>query len=523
MKYNKSIKYIISMKRYIFKSYMIWLLAVAMFMPFVSCGGDDDKDDPTQTPINNGEPEREKVYKTYTFNHFKQYGRYLVGYPDATPSCWYIWSEKGASFMAYLVQGGKIYYAGWANSNETSLTDEERESKALTFDVEIPTNINKDMPYDMIALTYGVDATLSDGKIVCNADLKRSGNLKLWDYTETHTTKTARKSYSLTTIEILHVYNHTDETISVRHKGFDAMEKWYYTKANVNLTADMRADVQGSSVGEEIMSGTYQVDPGERISIWSYYVPTGKRMTDASLMLEINGRDVKTAPISSSLDIEFSKYYVMDVSWNGKNLDWRGITTENQPDDSDIPAEAVDLGLPSETKWASYNVGATKPEEIGGYYAWGETKTKDTYSWSNYIHCDGSEGTCHNIGNDIGGTDYDVAYIKWGGNWRMPSLVQWQEVISGCSRETISINGVNGVKLTSKTNGNSIFIPATGAKWDTDIAYTENTYCWLSTLSTKGASFANYLTYQGIGLGYGINFNRYIGLPVRPVMKSDKN
>jgi hypothetical protein len=511
------------MKTNKFKFYLTWLLVAIVLMPLVSCGGDEDKDEPEPTPIDNGKPEREKLFKTYTFNHFKLYGSYLVGYPDGAPSCWQIWGEKGSSFMAYLVQNGKIYYVGWVDSNEKSLTAEERESKALTFDVEIPTNINKDASYEMIALTYGVDATLSDGKIVCNADLNRGGNLKIWDHSGVQVGDEIGKSYSLTTIEILHVYNYTDETITVRHKGFEVKDKWYYSKATVSLTPDMKASIQGTSVGEEAISDAYQVASGERISVWSYYIPTGKKMIDASLILEIDGKEVKTPPTSSQLDIEYSKYYVMDVSWNGKDLKWRGITTENKPEDKDVPAEAIDLGLPSGTKWASYNVGASKPEEIGGYYAWGETKAKDSYSWSNYTHCDGSEGNCHNIGNDIGGSDNDVAHVKWGGNWRMPSLVQWQEVISACTRETVAMNGVNGVKLTSKTNGNSIFLPSTGVKCDSEITYADNVYCWLSTQSNKGMAFANYLTYQGMGLGYGNNIERFTGIPVRPVMIEDKN
>lgn len=86
------------------------------------------------------------------------------------------------------------------------------------------------------------------------------------------------------------------------------------------------------------------------------------------------------------------------------------------------PCEAVDLGLPSGTKWASCNVGATKPEEPGGYYAWGETEEKDYYAPSTYIHCDGAYNPLfYDLGSDISGTEYDVAHVKWGGKWCMPT------------------------------------------------------------------------------------------------------
>lgn len=127
--------------------------------------------------------------------------------------------------------------------------------------------------------------------------------------------------------------------------------------------------------------------------------------------------------------------------------------------------EAIDLGLPSGTKWASCNVGATKPEEYGGYYAWGETEEKDYYDWSTYIHCDGSFSTCHDIGSDISGTKYDVAHVKWGGNWCMPTKDDIKELLDNCTYEWTTLNSVNGKKFTSKINGNSIFLPAAGYRW----------------------------------------------------------
>ena len=103
---------------------------------------------------------------------------------------------------------------------------------------------------------------------------------------------------------------------------------------------------------------------------------------------------------------------------------------------------AIDLGLPSGTKWACCNVGATKPEEYGGYYAWGEIEEKEIYYWNTYIHCDGTEATCHNIGSDIAGTQYDVAHEKWGGTWQMPSFDQNEELINNCTSEYTTLNGV---------------------------------------------------------------------------------
>ena len=120
----------------------------------------------------------------------------------------------------------------------------------------------------------------------------------------------------------------------------------------------------------------------------------------------------------------------------------------------------IDLGLLSGTKWACCNVGATKSEEYGGYYAWGETEEKEVYGRDTYKYY--QNGTYVNIGSDISGTEYDVAHVKWGGKWCMPTRDNIKELYDNCTYEWTTLNGVNGAKFTSNINGNSIFLPATG-------------------------------------------------------------
>lgn len=118
----------------------------------------------------------------------------------------------------------------------------------------------------------------------------------------------------------------------------------------------------------------------------------------------------------------------------------------------------IDLGL--STKWACCNVDAHAPEEYGGYYAWGEIEEKAVNNWSTYTHTDGSSKTC-NLGSDIAGTQYDVAHVKWGGSWNMPTKDQVTELLDNCETEWTTMNGVKGRKFTGP-NGNSIFLPAAG-------------------------------------------------------------
>ena len=183
----------------------------------------------------------------------------------------------------------------------------------------------------------------------------------------------------------------------------------------------------------------------------------------------------------------------------------------------------IDLGLPSGTKWACCNVDddASKqtPTNYGSYYAWGETEEKDYYDWSTYIHCDGSRTTCHNLGSDISGTQYDVAHVKWGGSWVMPSLEQQDELKNNCTYEWMMVNGVNGVKFTSKTNGSSIFLPAAGYHWaDNLVDAGYDVYDWSSTQdpSYSGNAFSLYFN---SGSARWSHDSRGRGRTVRPVSR----
>ena len=128
----------------------------------------------------------------------------------------------------------------------------------------------------------------------------------------------------------------------------------------------------------------------------------------------------------------------------------------------------VDLGLPSGILWAAYNVGASSPEEYGGYYAWGETKEKSSYTWENYVYREKdsfSNGEWEWIGRDIGSniskTEYDVATALWKDGARMPTLNDINEVWQYCTFKSMTYNGIKGCYLIGP-NGNSIFLPYGG-------------------------------------------------------------
>ena len=196
----------------------------------------------------------------------------------------------------------------------------------------------------------------------------------------------------------------------------------------------------------------------------------------------------------------------------------------------DTDSRAIDLGLPSGIKWASCNVGATEPEEYGGYYAWGETEEKNEYSWSTYKYCNGSETsmTKYCTDSDHGTVDNkttlepgdDVATVKWGGSWRMPTRAEQDELRDNCTWTWTTLNGVNGYRVTGP-NGNSIFLPAAGYRFGTEVDDRGSSgYYWSSTLrSDYGSyysSYACYLDFDSRINGWDGNY-RYNGRTVRPV------
>lgn len=175
----------------------------------------------------------------------------------------------------------------------------------------------------------------------------------------------------------------------------------------------------------------------------------------------------------------------------------------------------VDLGL--SVYWASCNVGASSPEDIGGYYAWGEVEEKDFYG-DNYAYST-SETSFINIGTDISGTEYDVAKKIWGGTWRMPTITEWNELKNNCSWSWTSQSGVNGVNVTGP-NGNSIFLPAGGRKYgDRGLRDLGEYGCyWSSTLSSNVGtnSSAEFMLFDSSGKGIE-GRNRFNGMTIRPV------
>lgn len=164
----------------------------------------------------------------------------------------------------------------------------------------------------------------------------------------------------------------------------------------------------------------------------------------------------------------------------------------------------VDMGLPSGIKWASCNIGADRPYDSGSYFSWGETLTKSRYDSYN-------------------GTYHDVAQVIWGEDWMVPTEEDFVELMEECTWTWDMLNGRAGYKVTSKSNGSSIFFPASGL-YDgnelVDPGFSGN--YWSSTSNDDKTDRAYSLQLAQGECTISRNSHKYIGMPVRPVMNKNR-
>lgn len=201
----------------------------------------------------------------------------------------------------------------------------------------------------------------------------------------------------------------------------------------------------------------------------------------------------------------------------------------NIPPTDEPEYEAVDLGLPSGVKWATFNVGARSPEGNGGYYAWGETETMFNYGWDVYkwVNEDRkiTKYSKYLDHKDILDLEDDPAHIHWGGDWRTPTQEEQKELLENCSWELATLKSVTGYKVTG-SNGNSIFLPLAGFRASStvecrdDVGYywSSSIYCYNGSIVRENQAFCLAMQSEAYDGGYScIDLDRYFGCSVRPV------
>lgn len=220
-------------------------------------------------------------------------------------------------------------------------------------------------------------------------------------------------------------------------------------------------------------------------------------------------------------------FFVAEVKEWGENINLNATMNENL-ENPELPEiikhEYVDLGL--SVKWATCNVGATKPEESGDLFAWGETEPKENYDWNTYELCTSFNGEWveflkYNTEDEkvVLEPEDDAATVNWGGSWRIPTDEEWLELIEKCTWVWTIKNGVEGYVVTSRIEGykdKSIFLPAVycGPKYAGAV---DAVYYWSSVYNPFGMSDESFVIAFTDEFVVDYLAYRYFGLSIRPV------
>ena len=291
-----------------------------------------------------------------------------------------------------------------------------------------------------------------------------------------------------------------------------------------NLTDKCQVTVVISATSVSLDQPELILAPGETATLKATVLPD-----DSTDEVEWSSSDETVATVQDGVVSAVAEGSATITAKAGEKTATCSVKVENK-----VPEGAVNLGIEMtradgttyKLYWAACNLGAEKPEDYGDYYAWGETETKEKYSWSTYKFGTSSSGpfSKYNTKESYGTVDNktvldpedDVAHVTLGGNWRMPTDEEWTELRTKCTWTWTTQNGVNG-RLVTASNGNSIFLSAAGYRLDTNLGSVgSGGYYWSSSLSTDSPYRAWYVGF-GSGSADGFNNYRHYGQSVRPV------
>ena len=406
------------------------------------------------------------------------------------------WSE-GRECVYVAIHGDQptiIELEGFAYGNPSKLTFEGEVAEEL---------LTSGAEYDIWYFGHSHQTTPNyslDGNALTGSIANQSGSLE--DLGHCHIAKTTVTAETVNGEVKLNLNGTLKNQIAIAVLNLEGVEELYGSAINgteYTLAYDADTDRYELVVTEDA-NANISVGSGSGDS-YIVLLPNEKKETKLKCV-----KGGKTYATTFFGDIKANKIYYRTASDGAtvESLPWSEIQEINGH-------EYVDLGLPSGLLWATCNVGATSPEEYGDYFAWGETTTKSEYTEEN-------SATYNVLMNDISGNaQYDAATANWGGDWRMPTKSEYNELLNNCTCTWTAQNGVKGYKVTSNVNGNYIFLPAAGIRLMSSLGDAGNNgYYWSSTPVASNSSFAFYLSFNN---GYHGMYNnrRYSGRSVRPV------
>ena len=276
----------------------------------------------------------------------------------------------------------------------------------------------------------------------------------------------------------------------------------------LSVTAAPASDIQKSQASVIVSINTnIQLDKLGEVGV--LYATSEDLLSSAPMKLTSTVSNSALRFTLSSLTPGTKYFYKAYVTYNGENV-YSDVSSFTTPSTSFPVANMVDLGL--SVKWASWNMGASSIYDRGGYYGWGDP-TGELYSASSGDYAVG------NTNSNIAGTEYDLAHVQWGGNWRMPTEAEIKELqnLTWEYEENFGGSGVSGWKISAK-NGNSIFLPSNGYKnsrHPEGIDIGRSTFYWTSEIiDLYQPKYANFNTTNFIIVTFT---DKNVWMPLRPV------
>ena len=289
--------------------------------------------------------------------------------------------------------------------------------------------------------------------------------------------------------------------------SFTTEEEPSYSKPTVTTSSATNVTTSSATIGGNVTS-----DGGTTVTERGVCYSTSSSNPTTSNSKKSSGSGLGNFTVNLSNLSAGTKYYVRAYAINEVGTSYGStisFTTEQSSSTSNTENghQYVDLGL--SVKWATCNVGTTKPEGYGDYFAWGETRSKSYYNGSSYTYYDNPTTLPLSA---------DAARANWGGKWRMPTIDEFEELRNNCTWKWTTQNGVNGYKVTSNSNGNYIFLPAAGYR-DLGSLYGAGDYGYYWSSSAYGPNYSTTALYMYFYSTWKERKNDYkaAGRSVRPV------
>ena len=297
-----------------------------------------------------------------------------------------------------------------------------------------------------------------------------------------------------------------------------------------NLVEEPKPEEKEAVTGDVVNIDNFSATVSGQVNLDYYYnytacveyytEPSFEDLTyfDVKYVYNLNATQKSFEIVLDNLLPETTYYYRVHVEKNEESFygETKSFTTKQLVLQE---SGAIDLGL--SVKWAAYNLGANRPEQYGSYIEWGETTEKESFTYYNPTQTP----RYADIGEEISGTEYDAARAQWGASWRMPTRMEYAELVEKCESKWAIYKGVYG-QLFIGSNGNRIFLPAAGYKnhKGEKKSVGEWGHYWSGTIGHLAPAFVLVLESDAMGLifsdGYvdgNKNIMRTSFVTVRPV------